>query len=75
MANESGKHCFVKSERWRWSSRPGWGVNQRGGKPNAKQIADAASEILNQLPDANRHGLSPSSIRANIKTGIDLINR
>ncbi|MDH6150491.1 MULTISPECIES: hypothetical protein [Paraburkholderia] len=51
------------------------GRYQRGGKPNAKQIADAASEILNQLPDANRHGLSPSSIRANIKTGIDLINR
>jgi hypothetical protein len=47
---------------------------KRGEAPNANQIAAAIDEILGELPDANTHGLSSATIRANIKAGIDLLN-
>lgn len=48
---------------------------KNGDAPNAKQIADAVSEILDALPDANRFGVSPSSIRESIRAGLSLLSR
>ncbi|RQR29412.1 hypothetical protein [Burkholderia sp. Bp9142] len=46
---------------------------RNGDAPNANQIAAAVGEILDALPDANRHGLSSSNIRATIKAGLELL--
>ncbi|QBQ97893.1 hypothetical protein [Paraburkholderia pallida] len=47
----------------------------KGGAPNSSQIAAAAAEILDALPEVNRHGTSSTSIRASIAAGIDLLTR
>lgn len=47
---------------------------KNGDRPNGNQIAEAASAILEAMPDARTHGSSKSAIRASIKAGIDLLN-
>lgn len=49
------------------------GKYKRGDKPNGSALAQAIDELVSALPDANRHGLSSSSIRENIKMGVDLL--
>ncbi|RDK01631.1 hypothetical protein [Paraburkholderia lacunae] len=46
---------------------------RKGDRPNANQIADAVDEILAALPDARTHGVSKTSIRETIRTGIALL--
>jgi hypothetical protein len=48
---------------------------QRGDAPNAKQIDDLVASVLADLPDAARHGLGPSSIRARITAGVKLLDQ
>lgn len=51
------------------------GKYRRGEKLNVKQVADSVEEIIAALPDADGAGLSGSSIRANIKAGLDLLTK
>ncbi|VVE54623.1 hypothetical protein [Pandoraea anhela] len=51
------------------------GKYQRGGKLNVKQVADSIEEVIAALPNADDNGLSSSSIRANIKSGLDLLTK
>jgi hypothetical protein len=46
---------------------------RRGQKPNANQIADSVAEILDALPDANKHGLGSTNIRGSIAEGVALL--
>ncbi|CAE6855150.1 hypothetical protein R75461_07668 [Paraburkholderia nemoris] len=48
---------------------------KKGDTPNASQIAEGVRDILDRLPDANRHGLSPSNLRANIAAGMELLSK
>lgn len=46
---------------------------KRGGRPNASQIASAVGTLVEQMPDANLHGLGQSNIRGNITEGLSLL--
>lgn len=46
---------------------------QRGDKPNAKAIADAVQEVIEELEDADVRGLGSSNVRASITAGLQLL--
>jgi hypothetical protein len=46
---------------------------KNGDKPNANQIAEAVALMLDAIPEANKHGVSSTSLRASIKAGIEML--
>lgn len=51
------------------------GKYKNGTKPNASQIATAALQILEAIPDADKRGVGMSNLRASISEGLELLNK
>lgn len=47
----------------------------RGDKPNVSQIAEAAVEMVEALPDSDKRGLRSTSLRDSIRDGFTLLKR
>lgn len=48
-------------------------IYSRGSKPNAKQIAVAVEDMLNEAPDMNKYGIGDTNFRKSIGEGIKLL--
>lgn len=50
-------------------------IYRNGQGPNASQIANAVTDLLKDIPDANVRGAGASSIRDSIREGLVLLNK